>query len=373
LLRACQHGPGFATEGRPDGLSTVVTVGSSSDRLACVAGRSRSRRSRARPHRPRHRDVVVARDEAPCRARCLEAMPGRQAAVLWAVRSRRLSYDEIAERFRLSERRSARCCIPRAAHPASASTPPVAAPAGGGIAILARGGVRSAARQVDALGRQSVTAASVTLRRCHDLRVSSSLPTLQAARSRSGRPWSTRVAQSKSSTPGVSGPRAVGTMPPRRLDRPAPPPDTRPEPRRHAPTSRTGSSTITTCARRHASHQRTDGINCTPYQAKSVLIITRPLPHTPTDVNHIGVGSKIDCSNLPKIPFTRCDTQPFRELSSTMKPTTCARRHDACPARWRRRDRLGRNARHGEPQASAAVPGPVLRRRLAASHLCVDY
>jgi hypothetical protein len=52
------------------------------------------------------------------------------------------------------------------------------------------------------------------------------------------------------------------------------------------------------------------GLNCTPYRARSVLVITVPLPHTPTDVNHIGVGSKIDCSKLPTIPLTRCETQP---------------------------------------------------------------
>jgi hypothetical protein len=48
-------------------------------------------------------DVVVARDEARLALDALEAMPGRQASVLWAREVEGLSYDEIGERFGMSE------------------------------------------------------------------------------------------------------------------------------------------------------------------------------------------------------------------------------------------------------------------------------
>src|SRR5439155_1125556 len=48
-------------------------------------------------------DVVVARDEARIALDALEAMPSRQASVLWAREVEGLSYDEISERYGLSE------------------------------------------------------------------------------------------------------------------------------------------------------------------------------------------------------------------------------------------------------------------------------
>jgi RNA polymerase sigma-70 factor, ECF subfamily len=48
-------------------------------------------------------DVVVARDEARLALDVLEAMPTRQASVLWAREVEGLSYDEISARYDLSE------------------------------------------------------------------------------------------------------------------------------------------------------------------------------------------------------------------------------------------------------------------------------
>src|SRR3954452_16177309 len=104
LLRACQHSAGFATEDDLMAWSTVVTGRLVIDRLRV---RTRSVSVAEVPDNIRlgrdTADVVVARDEARQALDALEAMPSRQAAVLWAREVEGLSYDEIAERFSLSE------------------------------------------------------------------------------------------------------------------------------------------------------------------------------------------------------------------------------------------------------------------------------
>src|SRR5207302_4346078 len=104
LLRAFQHRDRLHTEDDLMAWLTVVTGRLVIDRLR-VRGRStpvaelppggREGRDTA--------DVVVARDEARIALDALEAMPGRQASVLWAREVEGLSYDEIGERFGLSE------------------------------------------------------------------------------------------------------------------------------------------------------------------------------------------------------------------------------------------------------------------------------
>jgi RNA polymerase sigma factor (sigma-70 family) len=104
MLRAFQHREMLATEDDLMAWLTVVTGRLVIDRLR-VRGRmtpvaelppsSRAGRDTA--------DVVVARDEARLALDALEAMPSRQAAVLWAREVEGMSYDEIGERFDLSE------------------------------------------------------------------------------------------------------------------------------------------------------------------------------------------------------------------------------------------------------------------------------
>lgn len=104
LLRAFQHRHLLATEDDLMAWLTVVTGRLTIDRLR-VRGRStpvaelpptaRTGRDTA--------DVVVARDEARLALDALEAMPGRQASVLWAREVEGLSYDEIGERFAMTE------------------------------------------------------------------------------------------------------------------------------------------------------------------------------------------------------------------------------------------------------------------------------
>lgn len=104
LLRAFQHKGELRTEDDLMAWLTVVTGRLVIDRLR-VRGRmtpvgelpagSRTGRDTA--------DVVVARDEARIALDALEAMPTRQAAVLWAREVEGLSYDDIGDRYGLSE------------------------------------------------------------------------------------------------------------------------------------------------------------------------------------------------------------------------------------------------------------------------------
>ena len=104
MLRAFTHREMLRTEDDLMAWLTVVTGRLVIDRLR-VRGRmtpvaelpvgSRAMRDTA--------DVVVARDEARMALDVLEAMPTRQASVLWAREVEGLSYDEISERYDLSE------------------------------------------------------------------------------------------------------------------------------------------------------------------------------------------------------------------------------------------------------------------------------
>ena len=104
LLRAYQHRASFATEDELMAWSTVVAQRLVIDRVR-VRGRSV-----AVPDVPETArlgrdtaDVVVARHEARAALESLEAIPTRQAAILWAREVEGLHYEEIAERFGISE------------------------------------------------------------------------------------------------------------------------------------------------------------------------------------------------------------------------------------------------------------------------------
>lgn len=104
LLRAFQHRHLLATEDDLMAWVTVVTGRLVIDRLR-VRGRS-TPVAELPPGSRTGRDtaeVVVARDEARLALDALEAMPGRQASVLWAREVEGLSYDEIGDRFGISE------------------------------------------------------------------------------------------------------------------------------------------------------------------------------------------------------------------------------------------------------------------------------
>src|SRR4051812_30474684 len=104
MLRAFQHRDTLRTQDDLMAWLTVVTGRLVIDRLrargrmtpvAELPAGTRAARDTA--------DVVVARDEARIALDALEAMPSRQASVLWAREVEGLSYDEISERYGLSE------------------------------------------------------------------------------------------------------------------------------------------------------------------------------------------------------------------------------------------------------------------------------
>src|SRR4051794_41421854 len=104
LLRAYKHGEQLRTEDDLIAWCTVVTGRLVIDRLR-VRGRSTSVADvpeGARVGRDTA-DVVVARDEARTALDALDAMPARQAAVLWAREVEGQGYDEIGARFGMTE------------------------------------------------------------------------------------------------------------------------------------------------------------------------------------------------------------------------------------------------------------------------------
>ena len=104
LLRAYHHRAELATEEDVAAWTTCVTGRLVIDRLR-VRGRSTSVADVPEGTRVGRdtADVVVARDEARLALDALDAMPPRQAAVLWAREVEGLSYDEIGVRFEMTE------------------------------------------------------------------------------------------------------------------------------------------------------------------------------------------------------------------------------------------------------------------------------
>ena len=104
LLRAYQHRASFGTEDELMAWSTVVAQRLVIDR---VRVRGRSVAVAEVPESARlgrdTAEIVVARHEARAALESLEAIPTRQAAILWAREVEGLHYEEIAERFGITE------------------------------------------------------------------------------------------------------------------------------------------------------------------------------------------------------------------------------------------------------------------------------
>lgn len=310
LLRACQHTPGFATEDDLMAWSTVVTGRLVIDRLRL---RSRSVSVAEVPEHTRvgrdTADVVVARDEARAALDALEAMPSRQAAVLWSREVEGLSYDEIAERYRLSEP-TVRSLLHRARrtlrreYAARGGTLPVA-----GLAILAPwraplhnvGRLRDAARQVVAPASAGVAALSIfgvatfftggapqqsthpALRLAPSQSTSVSLPAAAPTQPKPGAAAPSAGPTATSATAGAGGrQRGLGSV----------------LTQKHcARTAKTGATSGRT------------GLNCAPYDPTTPALVVRvPLPaNNPTGLQYVGVTSnKVDCKKLPKNRIARC-------------------------------------------------------------------
>ncbi len=104
LLRAYQHRSSFSSEDELMAWSTVVAQRLVIDRVR-VRGRSVTVADvpeTARLGRDTA-EIVVARHEARAALESLEAIPTRQAAILWAREVEGLHYEEIADRFGITE------------------------------------------------------------------------------------------------------------------------------------------------------------------------------------------------------------------------------------------------------------------------------
>ncbi|MFN2537401.1 MAG: RNA polymerase sigma factor, partial [Mycobacteriales bacterium] len=104
LLRAYTHREQLLTEEDLSAWTTVVTGRLVIDRLR-VRGRSTSVADVPEGSRVGRdtADVVVARDEARTALDALDAMPARQASLLWAREVEGKSYEELCSRFGMTE------------------------------------------------------------------------------------------------------------------------------------------------------------------------------------------------------------------------------------------------------------------------------
>lgn len=166
LLRAYTHREQLLTEDDLAAWTTVVTGRLVIDRLR-VRGRSTTVADVPEGSRVGRdtADVVVARDEARTALDALDAMPGRQAAVLWAREVEGSSYEELCARFAMTEP-AVRSVLTRARkalrkeYAQRGGTLPV-----GGLSVLAPwlAGLRGAGRLRRAAGRVTVPATLATV------------------------------------------------------------------------------------------------------------------------------------------------------------------------------------------------------------------
>lgn len=294
LLRAYQHRESFATE---DDLMAWVTVVTSRLVIDRVRVRGRSVPVAEVPTASRvardTADVVVARDEARAALDALEAMPARQAAVLWAREVEGLSYDEIARRHALSEP-TVRSLLHRARktlrreYAARGGTLPA-----GGLVVLApwMTGLRLAGR-ARALARRTAgvtgaTAAGLAVVGAVSIGTSPVAPAPRIAA-----PPAASVA-TVASTPTRSLPAATAGEPVRRAT--TTPADV--EPAQPERTSRTISALPQACS---------VGVNCSTHR-EPTLYLGPALPTNPTGYRRIGISDNhVDCGLVPTTVVTSC-------------------------------------------------------------------
>jgi RNA polymerase sigma-70 factor (ECF subfamily) len=299
MLRAFQHRHELATEDDLMAWLTVVTGRLVIDRLR-VRGRStpvaelppQSRAGRDTA------DVVVARDEARIALDALEAMPGRQASVLWAREVEGLSYDEIGERFEMTEPtvrsilHRARKTLRREYESRGGSLPAF------GLVALAPWlrGLRGAAR-IRHVARKGAGAAALA---ATGLVAMTAVPF--------GLPWSTHSGGAQHQpalrlTPSsaiVHTSAAVRRVLHRDVDsRPA---STVSRPRTTAPAVQAH-----TMSAPHLCGSRV-GVNCESHGGHETLYIGPALPVPVAGVRRVGVSKDgLDCSAVPTTSLTKCD------------------------------------------------------------------
>jgi RNA polymerase sigma-70 factor (ECF subfamily) len=296
LLRAFQHRDKLATEDDLMAWVTVVTGRLVIDRLR-VRGRAiavaempvgtRTGRDTA--------DVVVARDEARIALDALEAMPARQAAVLWSREVEGLSYDEIGERYGLSEPsvrsvlHRARKTLRREYATRGGTMPAVALVA---LAPWLRG--LRAAGKVRATARRVATAAAAT---ATGLVAVSSVPFVQPAKPHQATPAMKpalgihAVARTHPHTKLVSDSRPLAGAAAHRAARTAPV---------------TPAHTVMPYLPHACGAPAGATVGCATHRAHVLYVRT---PVAVDGQRWIGVSTdEIDCAPLPSTPLAQCDT-----------------------------------------------------------------
>ena len=287
MLRAFTHREMLRTEDDLMAWLTVVTGRLVIDRLR-VRGRmtpvaelpagTRAIRDTA--------DVVVARDEARMALDVLEAMPTRQASVLWAREVEGLSYDEISERYDLSEP-----TVRSLLHRARKTLRREYAERGGTLPSLGLvafapwlRGLRFAARMRDAAkrttGAAAVTATGLAVAAMAPL-WSHQAPTHQHAAA------TPRIVVKAESHPIAAASKPVAThtaVTPTSVAPPTHPDVSRPIGPKHLPCANGG------------------GVNCTTPRADTLFV---QLP-THKDIGISTDAIPVDCSSIPTTPLTHC-------------------------------------------------------------------
>ena len=306
LLRAFDHRADLRTEDDVAAWTTCVTGRLVIDRLR-VRGRSTSMAQVPEGTRVGRdtADVVVARDEARLALDALDAMPPRQAAVLWAREVEGLAYDEIGTRFDMTEP-AVRSVLMRArkALRKEFATRGGTLPAGGLVALapwLDGLGWLDRLRRLagKAAAPAAIGAASLGLIGGTLLPWSSS-PGTQVAPDRAVVVAAQDVVQPGAAAfpvsvaPADSAPAAGAS---------------RRAPDRAAPEVTTIIEDVGVRDQCHsAAGARAGGMACSPAEDPA-LMVSVPLPDNPSDIGQVGLESnKVDCSALPQLPFTQCTT-----------------------------------------------------------------
>ncbi len=317
LLRAYKHADSLATEDDLAAWTTVVTGRLVIDRLR-VRGRSttvaevpegtRTARDTA--------DVVVGRAEARLALDALDAMPARQAAVLWAREVEGLAYDAIGERFGMTEP-AVRSILTRARkalrkeYAERGGTLPAA-----GLAVLAPwiDGLTWVDRLRQVASR-SVGGTAVAIAGAGMLGVAL-LPSLSPAPAApTSAPVVRTVVSAAVSSPSALRPRSVpaaaAPATARRAAAPVRATAVRPvaTPRTVAKPGLLARTGLTrTCA--STSLAGAGGTSCAPAETRTSdrLVLDTPLP-VPVDRRYLGLTSdELDCDALPDTPLTTCTT-----------------------------------------------------------------
>lgn len=313
LLRAYSHRAELHTEDDVAAWSTCVTGRLVIDRLR-VRGRSTSMAEVPEGTRVGRdtADVVVARDEARTALDALDAMPSRQAAVLWAREVEGLAYDEIGERFGMTEP-AVRSALSRArkALRKEFATRGGTLPAGGLVAL---------APWLDGLG---------WLDRLRQVAVRAAMPAALGVVSLGVlggallAPWSGgsdaavaprpavvvlpayEVASARASIPASTAPPAAPPVAP-----PVAPPPAAAAPAPVAPAPAEQPSIVEetgvndTCV--EAGEAGAGGAGCAPGTA-TVIYLGPPLPQNPTGISRVAVeADRVQCSAVPTTPLTQC-------------------------------------------------------------------